>query len=277
MRSRALVGLVLAVVLSGCPKKKGDDETLTAAEAQQAVEEATLSSQAESLQSASVEITTSFTIGQAVQNAAQEIRDFIASQLPCAEITLADATLTVTYGAKAGNCTYNGHTFSGSHSVRVDKNEQAQVEVHHEWKELSNGKVTLNGTADVTWDFQAKSRHVVHSVQWTRVLDGLTITGEGDRTQTPLAGGVLEGIQVDGTRSWTSPRGEWNLTIDGVQMRWVDPVPQAGSYTLLTPKNKQLGLSFERVDEDTIKVIVSNGKRTFAFNVSKLGSVNSSS
>lgn len=273
MRSRALVGLVLTVVLSGCPKKKDDGESLTLAEAQQAVEESTLSSQAESLQAASVEITTSFTIGQAVQNAAQEIRDFVASQLPCAEITLADATLTVVYGAKAGSCTYKGHTFSGSHSIRVDKNEQAQVLVHHEWTDLSNGRVKLNGTADVTWDFQAKSRQVVHSVQWTRVLDGFTVTGEGDRTQTPLAGGVLEGIQVDGTRSWKSPRGAWDLTIDGVQMRWIDPVPQAGSYTLLTPKNKQLKLSFQRVDEDTIKVIVENGKRAFAFDVSKIGSV----
>jgi hypothetical protein len=276
MRSRALVGLVLTVVLSGCPKNKDDGETLTFAEAQQAVEESTLSSQAESLQSAAIEISTNFTIGQAVQNAAQEIRDFVGSQLPCAEITLADATLTVTYGAKAGNCTYNGHTFSGSHSIRVDKNEQAQVLVHHEWTDLSNGKVTVNGTADVTWDFSAKSRQVVHKLEWTRVHDGFSVTGEGDRTQKPLTGGVLEGIQVDGTRSWTSTRGEWNLTIDGVQMRWVDPVPQAGSYTLLSPKKKQLGLSFERVDDDTIQVTVTNGKRSFAFNVNKIGTVKSS-
>lgn len=276
MRSRALVGVVLTVVLTGCPKKK-EDQSLTLAEAQQAVEESTLSSQAESLQAASVEITTNFTIGQAVQNAAQEIGSFVASQLPCAEITLADATLTVTYGAKPGNCVYNGHTFSGSHSVTVNKNEQAQVEVHHEWENLSNGKVTLDGTADVTWDFQEKSRHVVHNVVWTRVLDGFQVNGEGDRTQTVLAGGVLEGIQVDGTRSWTSSRGEWNLTIDGVQMRWVDPVPQAGTYTLLTPKKKTLSLSFDRVDEDTIKVTVANGKHSFSFDVTKAGSVQSTS
>lgn len=275
MRYRALAGLVLTVVLSGCPKEK-DDETLTFAEAQQAVEESTLSSQAQSLQSASVEITTSFTIGQAVQNAAQEIRDFVGTQLPCAEITLADATLTVNYGAKAGNCTYKGHKFSGAHSIKVEKNDQAQVLVHHEWKDLTNGVVSLNGTADVTWDFQEKSRQVVHKVQWTRVHDGFVVTGEGDRTQTPLAGGILEGIEIDGHRSWSSVRGEWNLTIDGVEMRWIDPVPQAGSYNLLTPKNKKLGLSFQRVDEDTIKVTVTNGKRSFNFNVSKIGSVKSS-
>jgi hypothetical protein len=275
MRYRALAGLVLTVVLSGCPKEKEDD-TLTFAEALQAVEESTLSSQAQSLQSASVEITTSFTIGQAVENAAQEIKDFVGTQLPCAEITLADATLTVKYGAKPGNCTYKGHKFSGTHSIQVEKNDQAQVLVHHTWADLTNGVVKLNGTADVTWDFQELSRKVVHKVEWTRVHDGFAVSGEGDRTQTPLAGGVLEGIEIDGHRSWASVRGEWNLTIDGVQMRWVDPVPQAGSYNLLTPKNKKLGLSFQRVDEDTIKVTVSNGKRSFNFDVSKIGTVKSS-
>ncbi|MBK7582564.1 MAG: hypothetical protein IPI67_20495 [Myxococcales bacterium] len=276
MRYRALAGLVLTVVLSGCPKNK-DSDSLTFAEAQQAVEESTLSSQAESLQAASVEITTNFSIGQAVQNAAQEIQTFVATQMPCADITLADATLTVNYGAKPGNCTYKGHTFKGSHSINVQKNEDAQVLVHHEWTDFSNGNVKLNGTADVTWDLQVKSRHVVHSVTWTRVLDDFKVTGEGDRTQTVLAGGLLEGIKVDGTRSWSSTRGEWDMTIDGVEMRWIDPVPQAGSYKLLTPSKKQLSLSFERVDEDTIQVTVANGSRSFHFNVTKLGSVKGTS
>ena len=276
MKSRLLAGVaftgVLTLVLTGCPKKK-EDESLTFAEAQQAVEEASLASQAENLTSASVEITTSFTIGQAVENAAQEIRDFIASQLPCAAITLDGATLTVEYGANAGSCTYKGHTFDGSHSITVAKNDSGAVEVHHVWSNLTNGKVTLNGSADVTWNFQDKSRTVVHTAEWSRNSDGFSVTGEGNRTQTVLEGGIVEGIQVDGSRSWTSSRGTWDLAIDGVQMRWVDPVPQAGSYTLSTPKNKSLSLGFDRVDEDTIRVTVSNGKKSFSFDVTKLGSV----
>ena len=45
---------------------------------------------------------------------------------------------------------------------------------------------------------------------------------------------------------------------------------------LLTPKKKTLSLSFQRVDEDTIKVTVTNGKRSFDFDVTKIGSVKSS-
>ena len=70
--------------------------------------------------------------------------------------------------------------------------------------------------------------------------------------------------------------GDQELAIGGGQVGGDDPVPQAGSYNLLTPKNKKLGLSFQRVDEDTIKVTVSNGKRSFNFDVSKIGTVKSS-
>ncbi|MEZ4220888.1 MAG: hypothetical protein R3B13_08160 [Polyangiaceae bacterium] len=271
---RLLPALILPAVLVGCPKDKTDDERLTLAEASEAVQEASLASQAENLTSASVEISTSFTIGQAVENAAQEIKTFVSTQLPCAQITLDKATLTIVYGALPGNCTYKGHTFEGSHSISVNANDNAQVEVHHEWTAFSNGKVTLDGSADVTWDLQAKSRRVQHTATWTRNSDQYTVVGSGDRTQSVLDGGILEGIQVDGSRNWKTPRGEWDLAIDGVQMRWVDPVPQAGSYTLVTPKGKSLALSFDRVDEDTIKVTVSANKGSFSFNVNKIGAVN---
>ena len=38
-----------------------------------------------------------------------------------AEIALVDATLSVTYGAKPGNCAYRGNEFSGQHVVKVAK------------------------------------------------------------------------------------------------------------------------------------------------------------
>jgi hypothetical protein len=92
--------------------------------------------------------------------------------------------------------------------------------------------------------------------------------------QSVLAGGLAEGIQVDGNRTWDGERGHWDLAIDGVQMRWTDPVPQAGSYTLVTPfKDKTVSMSFDRVDDDTIKVTVAGPRKEFSFTVSKLGDI----
>lgn len=266
MRTQVLLAASsFVVLLCGCPKD--NDQPMTSAEARDAVDESAVSSQASALQSSSIEISTGFTIGKGVQQAAEEVRSFITTQLPCAEVTLADSTLTVVYGAKPGSCVYNGHTFSGSHSIHVEKNDDNQVLVDHTWTEVSNGIVKLTGTAHVTWDFSDKFRHVTYDTSWTRIADGRTGKGTGDVTQKPLAGGIEEGIQIDGQRSWEGKSGKWELNIEGVQARWEDPVPQAGTYRLATPKNRSLSLGFERVDGTTIQVTLSNGTRSFKFSV----------
>lgn len=280
MRSRTTtlaLGL-LAVSLTACPKKDdGSDSSsqqpMTLAEASGALDESSADSQAANVTSSTIEISTNFTIGSAVEAAAQEVRTFVQTQLPCAEITLTGGTLSVEYGKKAGNCTYRGQTFSGKHTVSIVKTAPGEIEVDHTWTDLSNGRVKVTGTAQVTWSAAAKSRHVKHELLWTRIADGRTGKGTGDRTDTPLEGGVLEGIQVDGARSWTGEKGTWDLAIKGVQMRWVDPVPQAGSYTLGAPSGRSLSLSFSRVDADTIKVTVASGERSFSFNVNAIGGV----
>lgn len=265
-----LAVLASTLALAGCPKDNA--EPVTSTEAKLAVDESSLSSQASDLTGSSIELTTSFTIGGAVEKAADELKTFVGSQLPCAEITLDKATLTVKYGAKPGNCTYRGHSFSGTHAITVNRNDAAQgVDVHHQWTDFTNGVVKVSGTADVTWSGKDVSRRVKHDLTWTRIVDGKTGRGAGDRTQRPLGGGVAEGIQVDGTRTWDGDSGHWELSIVGVEMRWADPVPQAGTYTLAAPKGKNLSLSFRRLDADRIEVAVTSGARSFKFVVRRAG------
>lgn len=273
--TRIAVASSMVAFLAGCPKQK-DEGPMTQAEAKAALEESTVDSQAAALTTSSVEIGTNFTIGKGVKEAAAELRDFVQSQLACAEITLVDAKLTVVYGAKPGNCTWKGHTITGSHVMTVAKTD-GSIEVDHEWKDLSNGVVKVSGSAQVTWDFDAKTRHVEHDLTWTRLRDGKTGRGTGDRTQQPLAGGVAEGIQVDGNRTWTGSAGRWDLAIEGVQMRWEDPVPQAGSWRLVSPKGRSLTVSFSRVDEDSIEVTLKNDTKEFKFVVSSIGDVDDAS
>lgn len=229
--------------------------------------------QAATLTSGTIELSTNFTIGGAVEHAADELRGFIASQLPCAELTLTKNKLHVEYGAKPGNCTFRGQTYSGTHEIVVSHNEEGDIQVDHTWTELQNQRLSVTGTAHVTWSLANKSRHVAYALTWTRQADGRKGTGTGDITQTALDGDVLQGIRVDGDRSWEGERGRWDLAANEVELRWVDPVPQAGSYVLATPSSKVLTMAFERVDEDTIQVTVTGGKLSFKFNVSKLGAI----
>ena len=260
--------LFWTVVLGGCRI-----DPLTNDEARQALEESAIDSQAAALTSASFEISTDFTIGMAASHAAEQIRDFVRSQLPCAEVTLQDATLTIEYGALPGACTFRGHQFAGVQTIHVERNADDDVVVTHEWDDLNNGRISVSGNATVTWSASEPSRHVVHELTWTRLSDGRTGVGSGDRIQRPLAGGLAEGFSVDGTRSWEGERGRWDLDIDGIEMRWTDPVPQAGSWVLQTPFDKVITLAFERIDEDTIAVTASGGQRQIELKVNKLGSI----
>lgn len=268
-----LMSLIVAgVAMCGCLA-----ERLTVAEALEAVEEVSLATQANTLMSSSVEIATDFTIGQAVEQAAQELQDFILSQLPCAEVTLVGATLSIEYGVYVGNCSYKGHTYTGGHTITIESIDSGVAVVHHQWTDLSDGLVRVTGEATVTWDFVAQQRQVEHSLTWTRLIDGRSSTGTGDRLQRPLSEGLGVGFQEDGTRDWVSNEvDEWSLDIDALQMRWDDPVPQDGSLTLDTPFDKTVTFEFARVDEDTIQVTVEGERGSYSFDVSKLGSIEQS-
>jgi hypothetical protein len=263
----AALMLSTSALLAGCPA-----DELTLAEAQDAVVEASVASQASSVAEGTIELTTSFTLGGAVEDAAEEIRAFVETQLPCAEVVREANTVTVTYGVEAG-CEYHGNQYTGSHSITVSRTDELDVLVEHSWEGISNGRVEVSGTAQVTWDRDAKSRHVVHELSWTRLSDGRSGTGSGDRLQSALDGSFANGVSVDGTRAWEGAAGTWDLQIDGVDWRWSDPVPEAGSYSLTTPNDKQLVLSFERLDEDTIVVSVDGSRRDFEFRVTTQGEV----
>ena len=83
--------------------------------------------------------------------------------------------------------------------------------------------------------------------------------------------GIAGGIRIDGNRHWSGQSGEWNLAITGVEVRLQDPVPQAGSYQLTTPSDKNVSLSFDRQNDSVIKVTLSGPKATFTFNVREAG------
>lgn len=265
--------MATGLLVTGCPKDSQNDEPVTYAEAKQGLTESSASTQASDVTTSSIELTTNFTIGAAVKDAANELKTFVGTQLPCADIALDAAKLTVKYGAKPGNCTYHGHTFTGTHTVSIAKNDEGDVEVDHTWTDLSNGIVKVSGTANVTWSKKDVSRRVVHDLTWTRIADGISGNGKGDRTQKALGGDITKGIQVDGSRSWDGKSGHWDLAISGVEMRWADPVPQAGTYTLSTPNKKTLSISFSRLSDTQIQVTLSSGTKSFKFVVAKAGAI----
>jgi hypothetical protein len=264
MRSSAAASLVcLASIVSACG-------ALTRDEAREALDEIELSSQAQALTSGAVEISTDFTIGEGVESAGEELRDFIAAEIPCAEITLSPGQLSIEYGARPGSCSYRGQRYRGQHIINVSRNDADQVIVDHVWDDLENDNVRVDGTATVTWSRADQTRHIVHEAEWTRLRDGRSGEGSGDRLQRPLGSGWALGFGVEGEREWRGPSGRWQLEMAGVEMRWVDPVPQAGRYTLDTPFGESLSATFARSGDTSIRVTIAGKRRSFDFDVNTL-------
>lgn len=257
---------MLFLLITGC-----FEESMTRAEAVTALDEAVASAKAEAATTEVIELTTEFTLGEAVEEAAEELRAWVQSQIPCSTVTRDGATVTIDFGALDDACVYNGHTYAGLHSVTIARNEPGSVEVTHAWAGFTNGEVILDGGASVTWESETSSRHVVHEFTWTD--DERTVEATGDRTQRLLdpEAGLAAGIGVDGERTWTGSGGTWTLDIEGVEMRGQDPVPQAGAYTLSNPDAKQAVLGFERLDEDTIAVTFDAGRWERVYEVTSTG------
>ncbi|MCA9659005.1 MAG: hypothetical protein KC486_11730 [Myxococcales bacterium] len=262
----AFLGLGLTLT-TGCFDTSG----ATNIEMRAAVGEIVAQGQAQAIENEITEITTSFTIGGGVQEVLQEIKAFLESQAPCSTVEIADSTLTMDFGTLDDNCTYNNHTYAGVVTIAVTVEADATV-IDHTYADFSNGTITMNGTKEVT--YSAQSRRVVTDYEFVN-KDGDAVDTTSDRTQTLLneSEGLAGGIVINGVRAWTGQSGMWNLDIDDVEVRWVDPVPQSGVYSLVTPKDKTITMSFERVDADTIAVIVDGGRNTKTYHVTSTGQV----
>ena len=273
-RFALVLPLVLLVVIACGTGSNGDDgDTFTAGEISLALEEAVESAEGEVAVAEIIEINTNFTIGDAVDEAREELRAWVESQVDCSTVTLDGSTITVDFGDLDDACVYNGHTYAGTDAITIERNDTTDVLVSHVFTNLSNGDVTVNGTASVSWSAAALSRQVVHDLQWTRRIDSAQLSASGDRTQQLLipGEGIDGGLQVDGLRDWTTSNGTWHLAINSVQMRGLDPVPYAGSYALTNPDDKVLSITFVRIDENSIQVTVSGGRRDWVFNVNSTG------
>lgn len=248
---------------------------MSLAEAKEAMAQSFSSARGEAATDDVIYVSTDFTLGAAVEAAAEELRAWWASQAPCAEVRVEGATVTVDFGDLSDDCTWNGHTYAGLAAISVDSTTAGQLAVHHAWTGFNNGEITLDGTADVTWTGgEDPSRQIAHDLRWDDGEGEIIATGDRTMTLVDPDAGLSAGLEINGGRAWESDAGPWDLRIDGVEVRGVDPVPQAGVYTVASPAGKTLSMAFTRIDDDTIEVVLSGlrgGDRVYE--VSRTGQV----
>lgn len=221
-----------------------------------------------------VEISTDFTIGAALEAAAQELRDFWASQAPCAAVGVAGAVLTVDYGALEDDCVWRGDTVQGMAEIELISAASSGLEVEHRWFGLGNSQVVVDGEARVTWTDRTSSYRVDTTHAFTEA-DGATTDVQGVTEVRYLDPGrdLLGGFGLEGTRAWSNETGSWDLAITEVEARLIDPVPYAGSWLLTDPEGRTLELIFGQLDDNTFSIELIGLRDPVTLHVGRLGQV----
>lgn len=269
----SLAGAILMTILSvisGC----SEYSNLSYSEALEAVHAVILSGEGEGLFTEVVEVSSNFSLGIPIEDAVPELAAYFETAAPCAGVSVEGATITVDFGSFESNCALNEHAYGGVVAMEITSTLDNAVQVLHTWTALTNGAITLNGTGDVTWAGAGPghTRHVVHQISWTRA-DGSAVNGTGDRLQAlQLASEGLDGgVVISGARDWTYGDDPWHAGINDIEIIGVDPVPEDGSYNLTMPSNQVFNVSFERNDDDTIRIIVHGNIQSYPFDVTRTG------
>ncbi len=269
MRNRQLLGLATAIALgTACQAPE-----MTNAEVLDALAEVSASARGEQATNEPIEISTDFTIGAALEAAADELALFWESQEPCTDVTITGPQITVDYGGLDDSCTYRGNTFGGIAIIDIASTDPGSLQVDHTWDGITNGDVTVDGGATVTWTDANTFREVTTDHTWTDVDDGTTVDVQGQHTMGWIddSNKIFGGITMDGTRDWQSDSGDWHVDLIGLELRLQDPVAQAGTIQLENPAGKTLDMVHERIDDDTIRVTLDGARRTWVFDINRLG------
>src|SRR5688500_6558491 len=132
---------VLFLVLAGGCFDTGE---MGLVEALDALDQVNRSGRGDQATSEVIEVSTDFTIGGALEDAAAIIADFWESQAPCTTVTWSGATTTVDYGTLDDACAFEGRTYAGVNTITVQSTTQGEREVPHDWDTFTEGFVTVD-------------------------------------------------------------------------------------------------------------------------------------
>ncbi len=269
MYTRLTAAAVLILATTACER-----DYMTNAEALTALEQTADSARGEQATNEPIEISTDFTIGAALEAAAEQFAAFWDSQQECTTTTIDGATVTVDFGDLDDDCDFEGHHYGGVAEITVDSTGLGELQVTHDWMGLNNGDVQVDGGAVVDWSGNDQTRHVSTDHTWKDLADGTTVDVVGDHIQGWIDEDqrIWGGITMEGTRDWTTDAGDqWHIDMVDLEIRLQDPVAQDGTIVLVDPEGRELTLDHERIDETTIRITIDGTREPLVFDINQIG------
>jgi hypothetical protein len=264
-----LLPLALLGLTAACGQVSRED-------AEDALDQVALAVQAHALMATIVELAAPTRTGVPTATAASDLGSSIERLVGCATTTVTDDTVLIDFGTAARPCTYAGRTLSGCAQLRVLENSADTLVIDHYWvassardchdDDFTDGALTVDGTATVTWDLATARRDVVQrDLVWRANSNTRTTSAAGTLAEQDLQ--PKTGVRVDGAQTWTTEGAEWQLQSTDVSIGFDDYLPSAGTHLVTNPSGALITISYARADNAHTRVQVVGGGSDFTFDV----------
>jgi len=258
-----------AMALSAC----SGSATLSARDVYTIIDELDVAVRAEALAEPGVQFASGSAMNAASPTEAAASLERALVQYPCVDVVRTGASLSVAFSATLYN-TYCGTgagggqiPVSGEETITFLQADGLNTSVDHAWKAVSNGYLTIDGTAHVTTAVTpyGSSQHVVNTLSWVRTSDGKSGHGQDDRT-SPVTSLTDQAILPTGLRTWESDAGAWEMRpIDARLQDATTQLPFVGSFAVVTPERRALTFSV-LYDSNGARLVLTDGTRSYSFN-----------
>ena len=272
-----LARAILGAVVLALPACSGSD-TLKARDVYAIVDEIDLAVRAEALVEPTVLLASNFAYGAtSPEDAAKRAADGISAP-PCIETVQRGAAVSIVYSPTQSLCG-SGDRFntqvalSGEQTITFLQADGETSSIDHAWKGISNGYLTVDGTAHVTTTTTANafSQRVVNTLSWVRGSDSKTGHGHDDRTSAVTATEDAQAPSLTGLRTWESDAGSWELRpVDARLQSSTGGVPFVGTFAVITPTKLALTLSLT-YSATGARMTLSDGTHAYSFGISPNG------
>ncbi len=245
-------------------------------DAEGALDQAALAVQAHALMATVVALAAPTQTGVPIPTAATRLASTIQRLVACATTTAAGDTILIDFGAAARPCLYAGRTLSGCAQLRILANGADTLVIDHYWvagslrdchgDDFSDGAMTVDGTATVTWDLTTARRDILQrDLVWRANSTTRTTSAAGALAEQDLE--PKTGVRVDGAQTWTTEGADWQLQSTGVTIGFDDYLPSAGTHVVTNPSGDLITLEYTRTDEGHTRVRVHGDGADFSFDV----------
>jgi hypothetical protein len=256
-------------LVAGCGRVSRED-------AEDALDQAALATQAQLLMDTIVALGEGAPRTVTPESAARALAAQLDRLIDCADASAEADKVLVDFGTPDRPCEFGGRALSGCAELRILENTAERLVIDHYWvqgartvcheDDFSDGALTVDGTATVTWTGPPGARDIVqHDVVWRPTQSGRTVAATG--TLSAAAQGDAGALRLTGSQTWATEGADWQLESVDILVAPDDFLPTEGTHVVTNPAGEPISIRYSRSEDGHTTVAVEGGGSSFSFDV----------